>query len=253
MAFSYDALIVGSGPAGCAAAFDLARNGKRVLLLDKRLFPRPKACACGLTRKTLAALRYSVDPVVERVCDEIVLQRATSGTVADKSQEIRVKAKTPIAAMAVREKFDAYCLEQTLKAGAKGGSAEWMKIDNILTLDEQPDHVALTVATNDGPQTFTAPVLIGADGSNGQTRRLSTQSKLLTGEEPQWYMRGFALEAMVPYTSLPVPLPEGDGPQDWSSTSLRSPMATAGCSPRAITSTSASAHSPPTTIRSTRS
>jgi 2-polyprenyl-6-methoxyphenol hydroxylase-like FAD-dependent oxidoreductase len=63
MTCDYDVLIAGAGPAGCAAAFDLACAGRRVLLLDKRTFPRPKACACGLTRKTLAALRYSVAPV----------------------------------------------------------------------------------------------------------------------------------------------------------------------------------------------
>ena len=74
-----DILIAGAGPAGCAAAYDLAQAGKHVILLDKRTFPRHKACACGLTRKTLKALRYSVDPVIERVCHEIVLQAATIG------------------------------------------------------------------------------------------------------------------------------------------------------------------------------
>ncbi|MDE1163219.1 MAG: geranylgeranyl reductase family protein [Acidobacteriaceae bacterium] len=214
MAFPYDVLIAGSGPAGCAAAFDLARAGKRVLLLDKRHFPRPKACACGLTRKTLDALRYTVDPIVEYRCDEIVLQRATSGTIADKSHEIRVRSKTPIAAMAVRERFDAFCLEQTLAAGAKGGSVEWLKIEGITLLDEQSDHVTLIVATENGPRTFTASALIGADGSNGQTRRLSTQTSLPTGTEPTWYQRGFALEATVPYAALPAMLPQGDAPRD---------------------------------------
>ena len=74
MTLDCDILIAGAGPAGCAAAYDLAQAGKQVILLDKRTFPRPKACACGLTRKTLKALRYSVDPVIERVCHEIVLQ-----------------------------------------------------------------------------------------------------------------------------------------------------------------------------------
>ena len=64
-----DAVIVGAGPAGCAAAYDLAHAGRSVLLLDTRTFPRPKACACGLTRKTLKALRYSVEPVIEHVCN----------------------------------------------------------------------------------------------------------------------------------------------------------------------------------------
>ena len=105
MASDYDILIAGAGPAGCAAAYDLARAGERVLLLDRRTFPRPKACACGLTRKTLKALRYSVDPVIERVCNEIVLQRAgnSKDNIADKSAEVRIRSRNPICAMAVRE------------------------------------------------------------------------------------------------------------------------------------------------------
>src|ERR1700742_4145332 len=119
MPFDFDILIAGAGPAGCAAAYDLARAGKHVLLLDRRTFPRPKACACGLTRKTLKALRYSVDPIVERVCHEIVLQRASNSDVrstsnpatqpassqrvgsnnfrtADKSAEVRIRSRNPI-------------------------------------------------------------------------------------------------------------------------------------------------------------
>jgi flavin-dependent dehydrogenase len=33
-------------------------------------------------------------------------------------------------------------------------------------------------------------------------------------QEPAWYTRGFALEAVVPYTSLPAHLPAGDAPHD---------------------------------------
>jgi len=246
----YDILIAGAGPAGCAAAYDLASAGKRVLLLDKRTFPRPKACACGLTRKTLAALRYSVDPVVERVCREIVLQTgdhagaphlasemwaSTSLPVADKSQEVRVKTRTPICAMAVRERFDAFCLQQTLAAG----DVALRKMDSIVALRELPTHIELDIAfLEDGVQhteTLRAPVLIGADGSNGQTRRLTTTSLSSRPEaasfaaaaerpaalpakplssEPSWYERGFALEATVPYTDLPTQLPAGDAPHD---------------------------------------
>lgn len=212
---SYDVLITGAGPAGCAAAYDLAQAGKHVLLLDRRSFPRPKACACGLTRKTLAALRYSVDPVVERVCNEIVLQRAGEGEggvpLAEKSLEVRVRTRTPICALAVRERFDAFCVEQTLAAGRHGGSVTLRKIESITELAESADGVMLTVATADGPLTLSAPVLIGADGSNGQTRRLASGSN---NAEPEWYSRGFALEATIPYASLPSQLPAGDGPHD---------------------------------------
>jgi geranylgeranyl reductase family protein len=198
MSFDCDILIAGAGPAGCAAAYDLAHAGRRVLLLDRRNFPRPKACACGLTRKTLAALRYSVDPVIERVCREIVLQPA------DASETLRIRTRTPICAMAVRERFDAFCLEQTLAAGAA-----FKKIESILALRELPTHIELDIATASGRETLTAPVLIGADGSNGQTRNLAHQQI-----ELDWYQRGFALEAAIPYAMLPSPLPAGMAPHD---------------------------------------
>src|SRR5579862_3462327 len=40
----YDALVVGSGPAGSITALVLARGGARVALVDKASFPRDKAC-----------------------------------------------------------------------------------------------------------------------------------------------------------------------------------------------------------------
>ncbi len=49
-----DVMIVGAGPSGCAAAYDLVAAGLSVLLLDKQDFPRNKACAGGLTVKVCA-------------------------------------------------------------------------------------------------------------------------------------------------------------------------------------------------------
>ncbi len=231
MTMDVDVLIVGGGPAGCAAAYDLARAGKRVLMLDRRTFPRHKACACGLTRKTLRALRYSVEPIVERVCREVVLQEAgpqfgEGVRVAEKSCEVRLRTRKAICAMAVRERFDAFCLAQTLAAGA-----ELKKIEAVVAVRESAAQVEIEVATGNGAtETLRARVLIGADGSNGQMRRLaagldaqrdglrdrpwieSRTSELPT--EPAWYARGFALEAMVPFEVLPATLPAGDGPHD---------------------------------------
>ena len=92
----WDAIVVGAGPAGCAAAYDLAAAGQSVLLLDKNDFPRPKACAGGLTSKAVQALRYSIDPVVRKVVRRVRLEgESLSSSPADavvlKSREAHLR------------------------------------------------------------------------------------------------------------------------------------------------------------------
>ena len=53
---SYDALVVGGGPGGAAAAWHLASGGARVLLCEKAAYPRDKVCGDGLTPRAVAAL-----------------------------------------------------------------------------------------------------------------------------------------------------------------------------------------------------
>jgi geranylgeranyl reductase family protein len=52
-----DALVVGAGPAGSAAATLLARAGRRVVLIDQHAFPRDKVCGDGLIPDAHQALQ----------------------------------------------------------------------------------------------------------------------------------------------------------------------------------------------------
>ena len=59
----WDVIIVGAAQAGCAAAWDLAAAGRRVLVLS-RAGGQEKPCAGGVTAKTLNRYRFSIAPVV---------------------------------------------------------------------------------------------------------------------------------------------------------------------------------------------
>lgn len=55
---SYDLIVIGGGPAGTSAAITAAREGYRVLLLERGRFPRHKVCGEFVSAESLALLRW---------------------------------------------------------------------------------------------------------------------------------------------------------------------------------------------------
>jgi geranylgeranyl reductase family protein len=174
----WDAIVVGAGPAGCAAAYDLAAAGQSVLLLDKKDFPRAKACAGGLTSKAVQALRYSIDPVVRKVVGRIRLEgERLSSAPAD---AIVLNNRKPICVMTVRAEFDEYCLRKTIAAGAC-----LRKVAGVRQIVRCGDQVQLLTPG----ESYRARFLVGADGASGQVRRLCAAGS--------WFSQGFALEVQT--------------------------------------------------------
>lgn len=57
MSRPYDAVVVGAGPAGSAAAIALGQAGRRVLLLDRQVFPRDKPCGDLIGARAMTAAK----------------------------------------------------------------------------------------------------------------------------------------------------------------------------------------------------
>jgi flavin-dependent dehydrogenase len=55
----WDAIVIGAGPAGAVSALLLAREGKKVLLIDRANFPRDKVCGSCLSAKTVGYLAHA--------------------------------------------------------------------------------------------------------------------------------------------------------------------------------------------------
>lgn len=109
----WEVVIVGAGPAGSAAAFELARLGRRVLLLDKATLPRVKPCGGGVPAQVAAWFPFSFEPVISA---RVVRARLTfHGAEAVESD---LGTHEPFW-MVRRPAFDAYLAQQAVAAGAE--------------------------------------------------------------------------------------------------------------------------------------
>jgi geranylgeranyl reductase family protein len=159
-----DVVVVGAGPAGCAAAITLARAGREVVVVDKARFPREKCCGDGLTTTALRLLEdLGVDPGTVpswRHVDDVVLW-----SPAGRAHRFPLpRTGGSFAAVARRRELDAALVVRARAAGATvvEGTA-------LTAVRQADDRVVLTVGAS-GP--IAARYAIGADGAWSPLRKL---------------------------------------------------------------------------------
>jgi geranylgeranyl reductase family protein len=152
MTRDWDAIIVGAGPGGSTAAYGLAKNGLRVLLLEKEKMPRYKPCGGGLTAKVQSTLDFDFSPTIENTVHQVSLAYGNE----------RTRMNTTEAWCVMRDKFDALLAERAVKAGAELRDAQ--PVSQVIF-----DKGGGSVTTPSGVER--GKFVIGADGVNGIVRR----------------------------------------------------------------------------------
>lgn len=113
-----DVLVVGGGPAGSAAAIELARAGRSVTIVDKATFPRDKCCGDGLTTLALRELELlGVSSLGISSFTKIGGARLRSP--AGRQFDVPLPTTGTYAAVARRIDLDATLLEFAQQAGAQ--------------------------------------------------------------------------------------------------------------------------------------
>jgi flavin-dependent dehydrogenase len=110
---TWDALVIGAGPAGALAARQLAGAGRRALLVDSKAFPRPKVCGACLNERGLAILRSVGLGDLPQWLGGVAINRFDV-----RSHGRGVKLPLPDGFAVSRIRFDAALVEQAIAAGA---------------------------------------------------------------------------------------------------------------------------------------
>ncbi len=145
----YDVIVVGMGPAGSSAAFELSQAGLSVLGLEKQTHPRYKVCGGALS----ARIDHILPPDYTEVVEESVHRLQFSYSP---KESYFVESPEPFAFMVMRSRFDKWLMTRAQQRGTDVHENEAVK-----KLEALPDGVK--VMTTKGQ--YFGRVVVGADGA----------------------------------------------------------------------------------------
>ena len=177
---SYDVIIVGAGPAGATLAYELAKRGIGVLVLEKEKLPRYRCCAGGVTSKAAKLLDFNISEVAEDVIYEV------SFTFNLGSPCLR-QHRQPLIYTVMRDVFDHFLVKRAQQRGAV-----LMDGQKVAQIRVSADWVEISTADN----VFRSRLVVGADGA------YSVVSRELGMRRGMEYTAGIESEVVVPEEEL---------------------------------------------------
>jgi geranylgeranyl reductase family protein len=162
-----DVIVVGGGPGGSTLAWDLARRGVDVLLLERTRFPREKVCGDYVEPRGLRILQHmgALAPLRRRK----PLPITDSATWVDWTCRYQGpipfydggRGLPPHGYIVPRDVLDDVMLRAAEKAGARV-----QEETQVTDVETRRDGVVVTAGRGDKTVRFRAPLVAGADGAN---------------------------------------------------------------------------------------
>ncbi|GGE05318.1 geranylgeranyl reductase family protein [Psychroflexus salis] len=173
----YDIAIIGSGPSGASAAFQAAKKGLQVVIIEKEHLPRYKTCGGGFVFRGRRNMPFDVSSSVEREFFDVDIRFDA------KKLALNTVRKNPIISMIMRDEFDYLIVQRAEELGV-----EVLQGEKLISLDFKSEYTILTTTNKQVKAKF----IIAADGA------LSPTAKMAGWEESRLMCPALEYEIKVP-------------------------------------------------------
>ena len=164
---AWDVLVVGAGPSGAATAHWLAEAGHRVLVVDKKQFPREKTCGDGLTPR---AVRQLHDMGLAEPLEQFLRFDGLRSIAHGVTLELRWPEHRdfpPYGYVVRRRDLDEMVAERAVKLGA----TLWSGAEAVAPLIEDGLVTGAAIKRDGTTEPVRAKYLVVADGANSRFGR----------------------------------------------------------------------------------
>ncbi len=165
---TYDAVVVGGGPAGATAAEELARRGRKVVLLDRA--GRIKPCGGAIPPRLMRDFN---------IPESLIVSRARSARmIAPSDRAVDMPIEGGFVGMVDRDVFDEWLRQRAALAGAERRNGTFESIARDTDGMALVLYRACDAGAQDMPVRLRTRCVIGADGANSAVARESLPKNL---------------------------------------------------------------------------